>query len=288
MNQIIERKLKRLLKNKVVLVTGGAGSVGSVLVEKILNYPIKQIRVIDINEHALFQLQRNLNNQKLRVLFGSITDQDRIDIALRNVDIVIHTAALKNLEITEFNAFETININVNGTGNLIKMAIKHEPEIFINISTDKAAGSTTLYGTTKEIGERLTTWAGIHFQNTKFASVRFGNVIETRGNVFEIWNNEVKNNKPISITHPNMKRYFFHIEEAVDFILKSIIKIKQGAVFVPEMKSFSIKELADKVSKKQKVIGLRTGEKMEEILITDDERKNAIRKDGMWIINPNT
>ncbi len=284
MKENIEKKIAKSLRNKVVLVTGGAGSVGSVLVEKILEYPVKQVRVIDINEHSLFQLQRNINNPKLRVLFGSITNQDRMEVALKNVDIIIHTAALKNIEITEFNALETIDINVNGTVNLIKAAIKLEPSIFLNISTDKVANSSTLYGATKEIGERLTSWAGIHFQSTKFASVRMGNVIETRGNVFEIWKKEVENNKPLSITHQEMRRYFFHVNEAVDFILKCITEIKQGAIFIPKMKSYKITELANKISKNHNIIGLRPGEKMEEILITDDEKKIAIKKDNMWII----
>ena len=287
MKQNVERDVTKLLKSKTVLITGGAGSVGSALVEKILKYPVKQVRVLDINEHSLFQLQRTMNNTKLRVLFGSITDLERLEIALKGVDIVIHTAALKNIEITEFNALETININVNGTANLIKTAIKYEPSVFLNISTDKAASSSTLYGTTKEIGERLTSWAGTHFQSTKFASVRFGNVIETRGNVFEVWKKELENNKPLSITHPEMKRYFFHINEAVNFILKCLVVMKQGAVFVPKMKSYNIKELADKISKNQRIIGLRPGEKMEEILITEDEIKRAIKKDDMWIITPN-
>lgn len=287
MKQNVERNITKLLKNRTVLVTGGAGSVGSVLVEKILKYPVKQVRVLDINEHSLFQLKRTLNNTKLRILFGSVTDLNRLEIALKGVDIIIHTAALKNVEITEFNAIETIDINVNGTVNLIKTAIKYEPSIFLNISTDKAASSSTLYGATKEIGERLTSWAGIHFQSTKFASVRFGNVIETRGNVFEVWKREFENNKPLSITHPEMKRYFFHINEAVNFILKCLTEMRQGAVFVPKMKSYNIKELADKISKDQHVIGLRPGEKMEEILITDDEKKAAIKKEDMWIITTN-
>ena len=287
MKQNVEKDITKLLKSKTVLITGGAGSVGSALVEKILKYPVKQVRVLDINENSLFQLQRTMNNTKLRVLFGSITDLERLEIALKDVDIIIHTAALKNIEITEFNALETININVNGTANLIKTVIKCEPSIFLNISTDKAVSSSTLYGTTKEIGERLTSWAGIHFQSTKFASVRFGNVMETRGNVFEVWEKELENNKPLSITHPEMKRYFFQINEAVDFILKCLVVIKQGAVFVPKMKSYNIKELADKISKNQRIIGLRPGEKMEEILITEDEKKRAIKKDDMWIITPN-
>ena len=276
--------INKIFKNKVVLITGGAGSVGSALAERILEYPVKAVRVLDSNEHALFTLKRSLNDSRLRLLLGNILDKDRVEMASNDTDIIIHAAAAKNIEITEFNAIDTIDININGTVNMIKTAIKTKPERFLNISTDKVAETSTLYGTTKEIGERLTAWAGKHIQTTQFASVRFGNVMETRGNVFEVWEKEVSEKKPISITDPNMKRYFFHINEAVDFILECITNIQQGAIFIPKMKSYKIKELADKVSKKQKIIGLRPGEKLEEVLITEDEIKKAVSKKNYWIL----
>ncbi len=280
----LKSPLKNLLKNKSILITGGAGSLGAVLVEKLLIYKIKQIRILDINEHALFQIKRKFSDDRLRILFGNITNTDRLEMACDGIDIVIHAAALKNLEITEFNAIDAIEINVNGTLNMIKTAIKKEPKIFLNISTDKAASSSTLYGATKEIGERLTTWASIHFQKTKFASVRFGNIIETRGNVFEVWDEEFKNNQPLSITDPLMNRFFWHIDEAADFILNCLHIAKQGDIIIPKMKSYKIKELADKISKKQKIIGLRPGEKKEEILITTNELDSSIEHNNMWII----
>ncbi len=283
-NSVQDNRIDKVFKNKVMLITGGAGSVGSALAARMLEYPVKAVRVLDYNEHALFTLKRSLNDPRLRLLLGNILDKDRLEMASNDADIIIHAAAAKNIEITEFNAIDTIDININGTVNMIKTAIKTKPKIFLNISTDKVAESSTLYGTTKEIGERLTTWAGKHVQTTKFASVRFGNVIETRGNVFEVWKKEVSENKPISITNPNMKRYFFHIEEAVDFIIKCLVDIQQGAVFIPKMKSYKIQELADKISKKQKIIGLRPGEKMEEILITKEELKRAISKKDYWIL----
>jgi UDP-N-acetylglucosamine 4,6-dehydratase len=162
--------------------------------------------------------------------------------------------------------------------------MKVKPKIVINVSTDKAAESSTLYGTTKNLGEKLTSWAGNHLPNSKFASVRFGNVIETRGNVFEVWDEEMKKDKPLSLTHPDMKRYFFSVEEAVNFILKSFPIADKGEIFVPKMKSYHIKELADKVSPKHKIIGLRPGEKMTEILLTQDEKNNSSERKEMWII----
>lgn len=278
--------LTKALKNKAILVTGGAGSIGSVLVEKLLEYPIQSVRVLDIDEYALAKLNKRLKDPRLRILLGNILDQDRLDMAGDGIDIVFHLAAIKNIEISEFNPIETIDVNVNGTVNMIKMLIKKKPEIFINISTDKAADASTLYGNTKQLGERLTSWAGYHIKKTRSASVRFGNVIESRGNVFEIWNEEKNNNKPLSITEPSMKRYFIHANEVVDFILGCILLAKEGEIFVPKMKIHNIKQLADKISKSQRIIGLRQGEKIQEILLNSDEKMHAIEKDDMWIIRP--
>ena len=282
----MELKINQELKNKVVLITGGAGSVGSVLTKKILEFPVKSVRVLDVDEFALFKLSKTIKDSRLRLLLGDIQNVDRVEMAGIGVDIVIHLAAVKNIEITEFNPIETINININGTVNMIKMAIKNKPKKFLNVSSDKSVDSSTLYGTTKQLGERLTSWAGHHVETTGFASVRFGNVIESRGNVFEIWDEQKRNNKPLSITDPNMQRYFFHVDESVEFILKCLPLIKEGEIFVPKMSSFIIKDLADQISKKQKTIGLRHGEKMEEILISNEEKKIAEEKKDMWIIKP--
>jgi len=279
--------LTKELKNKVILVTGGAGSIGSALAERILSYPVKSVRILDVDEHALFKLKRKLNDPRLRMLLGNILNKDRIEMAGKDADIIIHTAAIKNIEISEFNPIETIDVNINGTVNLIKSVINNKPKKFLNISTDKAAESSTLYGTTKQLGEKLTSWAGAHIQSTKFASVRFGNVMETRGNVFEVWDEELKNNKPLSITDPKMKRYFFHIDEAVDFVLKCLTVMNKGEIFVPKMKSYKIKDIAKNISTKQKIIGLRSGEKLDEILITETEKQKSTERKDMWIIQPN-
>lgn len=286
MSSKLKNQLKKELKNKVILITGGAGSIGSALAKEILRYPIKSLRVLDIDEHALFKLKRSVEDKKLRMLLGSVLDRERVDMAGSKVDIIIHTAAIKNLEISEFNAIETIDVNINGIVNMIKMVERNNPKKFLNISTDKAAESTTLYGTTKQVGERLTSWAAAHIETTKFASVRFGNVFESRGNVFEIWDEELKEKKPLSITDPKMRRYFFHKSDAVDFILKVLLLMKGGEVFVPKMKSFKIIELAKERSKNHKIIGKRRGEKIEEVLITANEKKNAKERSNMWIVKP--
>ena len=280
-NQI---QLKKILKNQVILITGGAGSIGSSLTKTLLNYPVKSIRVFDNNEHALFKLSHSLDDSRVQPLLGDILNKDSMDLAVLDTDIIIHTAALKNIEITEYNPIETIDVNVNGTINLIKSVIKNKPKIFINISTDKVAESSTLYGTTKQLGERLTNWAGPHIHTTKFATVRLGNIIETRGNVFEVWNEQLKNNLPLTITDSKMKRYFFHMDEAVDFILQCMLHVNKGEIFVPKMKLYTITDLALKISKNHKIIGPRQGEKLQEILITEEEKSLSKEKENMWII----
>jgi UDP-N-acetylglucosamine 4,6-dehydratase/5-epimerase len=279
-----EIKLKKILKNKVVLITGGAGSIGSSLAKTLLNYNVKSIRVFDNNEHALFKLAHSLNDKRIQPLLGDILNKDRVELAVLGSDIIIHTAALKNIEITEYNPIETIDVNVNGTINLLKSIIKNKSNIFINISTDKVAESSTLYGTTKQLGERLTNWAGPHISTTKFATVRLGNIIETRGNVFEVWNEQIENKLPLTITDPKMKRYFFHMNEAIDFILQCLLHVNKGEIFVPKMKLQKITDIASKISKNQKIVGARQGEKLQEILITDDEKKISKETENMWII----
>ena len=280
----IDKKISKELQNKTILVTGGAGSIGSHLVKEILAYPVKSVRVLDIDEHALFRLNRDVNSSKLRPLLGNILDKDRVEMAGNGADIIFHLAAIKNIEISEFNPIETIDANVVGTVNMIKMTMKNKPKKFLNISTDKSVASSTLYGATKLLGEKLTSWAGMHLVDTKFATVRFGNVKESRGNVFEIWNNEVQKNKPLSITHPSMERYFFHVNEAVDFILSCLPLISKGEIFVPKMKMYKISKLANEITKNHKIVGLRKGEKLKEILLTREELKYAISNKKMWVI----
>jgi len=276
--------LKKELKNKTILITGGAGSIGSFLTKRLLEYPVHAIRVLDIDEHALFQLGHSINDSRLRLLLGSVYDLSRIEMAGSGVDIIFHTAAVKNIEISEFNPFETIDTNISGTINMIKMSIKNKPIKFFNISTDKAVDPTTLYGSTKQIGERLISWASTHIDSVKFSTIRFGNVIETRGNVFEIWENQSSTNIPLSITDNKMERYFFHIDEAINFILQCISISKGGEIFIPKMKLYKIQDLAKKISKNHKLIGSRKGEKISEILISDVEKKSAIERNDMWII----
>ena len=281
----ITKKTSNYLKNKTILITGGAGSIGYSLAKKVLEYPVKSVRVLDINEYALFKLKHKVSDSRLRLLLGSITDEGRVEMACQNVDIIFHAAAIKNIEISEFNPIETIETNVNGLVNLIKVLNRTKPELFLNISTDKAVNPSTLYGTTKQLAERLCTWVGFQGHHTKYATVRLGNVFETQGNVFEIWKEQKDNDLPLSITDPNMKRFFFHMDEAISFIFECIPLTDSGEIFIPKMKLYNIKDCADKISKNHKIIGIRKGEKLDEVLISDSEKKMALERKNIWIIS---
>jgi len=270
----------------VFLVTGGAGSLGSAVVKHLLSYNhLHAVRVFDSNEDALFKLKRELDSPKLRTLLGDIRDRERVKMALEGVDCVIHCAAVKNLEVSEYNAPETTRVNIEGTNNLIETFIRTKGKVFVFVSSDKAVEYESIYGATKFVGEKLTTWASrVTSEDKQFVVIRTGNFFESRGNVFEVWAKEMKANKPISITDPTITRYFIHIDEAASFVVSVVKNPRNGAIYVPKMQNYKIMDLAKKTGAEFKVIGLRDGEKMMEELMTEKEKLMAEETDDRWII----
>ncbi|MBI4128402.1 MAG: SDR family NAD(P)-dependent oxidoreductase [Parcubacteria group bacterium] len=270
---------------RTVLVTGGAGSIGSAVVTRILEAPVHALRVFDVNEDALFKLGRRVNkDSKMRLLLGDIRDRERVKMAIRGVDTVLHLASVKNIEVSEYNASEACRVNIEGTINLIETCLKASVDRFLTVSSDKAAKYSTLYGATKYIQEKLTSWAASISDETVFASARFGNVVETRGNVFEVWRKENSEGKPLSVTHPDMKRYLWHLSEAAEFIVNRVEDMENGYIYVPKMKEHSILELAKQYGKTGSfsIIGLRPGEKIREDLMFDFEKGED--RDTYWAI----
>jgi len=267
------------------LVTGGAGSIGLGLVQEILKrYEPKTVRIFDNSDYALARAARRLSDKRIRCLLGDVEDYRRVEMALRGVDYVFHLAAIKDIGVTEYNPIETIRVNVLGTVNLVEAAMKTRPKKLIYISSDKAVEATTLYGATKFISEKLTLWGHqVYYPSVVFSVVRLGNVIETRGNVFEVWHDQVKRGEPITITDPEARRFFFNMDKAVDSILEAFEKARGGEIFVPDMEEFKIADLAPKHSP-IRITGLRLGEKLREKLMTDEERKRASRSGVLWVI----
>lgn len=283
-------------ENKTILVTGGSGSIGSYLVEALLNSPCKSIRVLSNNEHELYSLEKKYgSNQKLRFLLGDIRDKGRLTIATEGADIVFHAAAVKHLPLCEFNPFDAVQTNVIGTQNIIEACISSNVEKFVFISTDKAASPLSTLGATKLLAERLTI-AAMAYRRTLSRPVmyciRFGNVLGTRGSVLELFYDQIKSNQPITITNKEMTRFTMTPQQAVNLILSTVKIAKGGEVFVLKMKVMRIVDLVQAMIElysnnlNPQIIetGVREGEKIHEDLITNEELARTRDLNGMFVI----
>lgn len=290
------------LSGKAVLVTGGCGSIGTPLVEKILKYDPSVVRVLDTNEQELFELQQKLGNgAPVRYLLGSVRDADRLELALEGVDVVFHAAALKHVELNEYNPFEAVQTNVQGTQNLIRVALEEEVESFVGVSTDKASNPTSVMGATKLLSERLIIAANTYkgSRETRFGCVRFGNVLGSSGSVVPLFAEQISEGGPVTVTNPEMTRFIMPIEKAADLVLKSHEQMTSGEIFVLKMPAFQVDTLAEVMINRYasefghdpgeietEIIGARPGERVHEKLISTDEKDHARELEEMYVILP--
>ncbi len=289
---------EKFYSGKTILVTGGAGSIGSEIVGSLMKLNPHAIRVLDINETGLFDLEQKLQSPKIRTLIGDVRDKDRLKRALEDVNIVFHAAALKHVPLCEYNPFDAVKTNAIGTQNVMDVSLDEEVEKVILISTDKAVNPTNVMGATKLLAERLVISAN-HYKgkrNIAFSCVRFGNVMDSRGSVIPLFRSQIKNGSPLTITDPNMTRFVMSIPNAVNLIFKAAYMSKGGETFILKMPALRIIDLAEvmaeeltpKKSKTEiKTIGKRAGEKMYEELMTEDEVKYAVEEDGLYVLNSN-
>ena len=291
-----------LFRNKAILVTGGVGSIGSEIVNQLLTHKPRQIRVFDNRETELFHMQHRLDrHENLRFLLGDIRDKDRLKMAMENVDFVFHAAALKHVPSCEYNPFEAVKTNVYGTQNVIESAISANVERVINISTDKVTNTINTMGATKLLAERLTTSAQYYKgrKRTIFSSVRFGNVVGSRGSVADLFERQIRKGGPVTLTHPEMTRFIMTIGQAVSLVLKAADEMQGGEIFILKMPVFRLKDLSEIMVEelaprhnflpsgiKIRIIGLRPGEKMHESLMTDEESANSLETREMFIVLP--
>jgi len=283
------KRMHKLYRDKVCLITGGAGSLGKALIKELLKFPVKAIRVLDSDENGLFNLKLEINDKRMRFLLGNVCDLDRLRRAVENVQIVWHLSAIKHVEIGELNPFEVLKVNIIGTQNVIEAVLdeKHvERSIFI--SSDKSVGSpTNIYGASKYFGERLTLTANNYKGDrpTVFGCIRLPNLKGSRGSVYEIWEKQLKEGRPLSVTDERMERYFMDLDEGATFILKATAFMDKPAIIVPtNVKKYKIIDLAKELSDKIEIVGARPGERIKERLLTPEERTIAKRVRGMWII----
>lgn len=284
-------------KNKVVIVTGGTGSIGSEIVRQLLATEAAQIRIYSRDEHKQHELKQDLgDDRRLRYLVGDIRDKDRLDFAFLGVDICFHAAALKHVPVCEYNPFEAVKTNIVGTQNVIDISIKHNLEKVMALSTDKAVSPESVLGASKLMMERLIIAANLMTgpSRTRFSAVRFGNILNSRGSVIHLWRKQIEDGGPITITDKKALRFFMEIPEAVKFVFESTRIARGGEIFVLKMKERSIVKFAEDVvatygnGKKIKFsfIGMRPGEKLREALITVEEFSHTLETTSMLIIIP--
>ena len=284
------------MKNKSILITGGTGSFGSKFIEVVIKkFPkIKKLVIFsrdELKQHDLSQIPFfKKNEKKLRFLLGDIRDLNRVNWALKDIDIVVHAAALKQVPAAEYNPSEFIKTNIIGTENLINASLNNNVEKFISLSTDKAASPVNLYGATKLCADKLV----VNAQNTvgkkklKFSVVRYGNVANSRGSVIPIFQKQKQKNK-LSLTSVEMTRFMITKEQGVNFVINCLKKMWGGEIFVPKLPSIKIIDLAKHIAPKSKIIniGIRPGEKLHEEMITSEDSPNTIEFKNHYVILPN-
>jgi len=294
--------MEKLFRNKNVLITGGAGSVGRELAREILEYHPKVLRIFDIDETRRFELQQEFGElENVRFLLGDVRDRARLRYAIENIDIVFHAAALKHVEACEYNPFEAIKTNVLGTQNVIDVAIEEEVSKVIFTSSDKAVNPTNVMGTTKLMCERLMTAANYYrgLRKIAFSSVRFGNVVGSSGSVTPLFKTQIQMGGPLTVTNPNMTRFIMPMSQALGLLFKATEIAQGGEVFIFKMPAVKVSDLASTMIEslapkwghssseiKIKVIGSKPGEKMYEELMTNDEAGRALETKDMFIVLP--
>lgn len=301
---ISESGIADFYKGKKILVVGGTGSVGEKMVEKLLKLEPAVVRIFSRDEFKQYELAvKHEGERRLRYLIGDVRDYERLERAATDIDVIFNLAALKHVPACEYNPFEAVKTNVIGTQNIINTAISRKVSTVVFTSSDKAINPTNAMGATKLLGERLMIAAeymkgGV---DASFAAVRFGNVLGSRGSVIPLFVKQIRERGEISVTDPTMTRFMMSVEDAASLTLKAAAAAKGGEIFVLKMPNIKISDLVsvvvELVSEKYGIrqetvtineVGLRTGEKMYEELMTELESKNAYEMPGMYAILPDS
>ena len=277
-----------MYKNKKILITGGTGSLGTALTKRLLSMNVEQIRIFSRNEFKQISMESEIHDDRLRFLIGDVRDQKRLRRAIEDVDIVFHAAALKHVPKIEYNPFEAIKTNVEGSQNVIDACLENNVERAVCIGTDKAVSPLNTYGATKLLMEKLfinaQQYSNPKKHPTKFFAVRYGNVFGSSGSVIPKFIDQIKNNESLTITDEKMTRFSITMQQALDFILKATELGNGTEIFIPRLKSYNLEQVKNTLfdlfgTSNSKTIGIRPGEKLHETLINFDEMRSA------WIYN---
>lgn len=281
-----------MFNNKSVLITGGTGSFGKKYVQTLLDrYKPKRLVIYSRDELKQYEMQQRFNDPCMRYFIGDVRDKARLNQAMRGVDFVIHAAALKQVPAAEYNPMECIKTNVHGAENVIHAALENEVERVIALSTDKAANPINLYGATKLASDKLfvaaNNMAGGH--KTMFSVVRYGNVVGSRGSVVPFFKKLLADRVDyLPITDERMTRFWITLQQGVDFVLKNFERMYGGEIFVPKIPSVRIIDLAEAIGPgvKRKIIGIRPGEKLHEIMCPADDSHLTLEFANHYVLGP--
>jgi UDP-N-acetylglucosamine 4,6-dehydratase/5-epimerase len=280
-----------VFKNKVILVTGGTGSFGQQFVKTLLNYGgADKIIIFSRDELKQYEMMKNISDPegRLRFFIGDVRDIDRLDHAFREVDYVVHAAALKQVPALEYNPFEAIKTNILGTKNVITAAIRQNVKKVILVSTDKAANPANLYGATKLCAEKLMVSANVYAPGgTCFSVVRYGNVLGSRGSLLQVVEKQ-KSTGEITLTHEDMTRFWITLDQGVALVCYALEHSYGGEIVIPKIPSMNVKDFIGFVAPgcSIKTVGIRPGEKLHESLVTCEESRNTYEDEGNYIILP--
>ncbi len=281
-----------MIEGKTILITGGTGSFGRKFVKTILeNFKPSKIIIYSRDELKQYEMALEFNQKCMRYFIGDVRDKERLIKAMNGVDIVIHAAALKHVPIAEYNPMECIKTNINGAQNVIDASLENGVSNVIALSTDKAANPINLYGATKLASDKLFVAAN-NFKGksaTKFSVVRYGNVIGSRGSVVPFFKKIIEEGaKEIPITDERMSRFWITLEESVLFVIKNLERMQGGEIFVPKIPSMKIVDLASALAPNTpiKIIGVRPGEKLHEVMIPEDDSYLSIEFSDHFVITP--
>jgi len=281
-----------MLDDSSILVTGGTGSFGKEFIRKVLQSSRPRRIIIysrDEWKQSEMQADPDFQDKSVRFFLGDVRDKDRLGLAMREVDYVIHAAALKQVPAAEYNPHEFIKTNVNGATNIVEAAIGAKVKRVVALSTDKAVNPVNLYGATKLCSDKVFIAANSYAGGgaTTFSVVRYGNVVGSRGSVIPLFQKQRETGK-ITITNPDMTRFLITLNQGVDFVLQSLKNMVGGELFVPKIPACTVDSLADVLAPncEREIIGLRPGEKIHEILIPSDEARNVLEFENHFVIQP--
>lgn len=295
--------MKNIFKNKKILITGGTGSIGQEILQEILKYEPTVVRVLDVDETKQFELQQEYEDfDNVRFLLGDIRDISRLHRAFNDIDIIYHTAAYKHVLSSEYNPFEAIKTNVYGIQNVIEAAIDTAVKKVIFTSSDKAVNPCNVMGATKLLGERLITAANYYrgaASGTIFSSVRFGNVLSSRGSVSPLFKRQIQKGGPVTITNKEMTRFVMSNSQTINLLFKVAEIAQGGEIFIFKMPVIRIIDLAEVMIEELalkygynrddiaiKIIGNKPGEKMYEELMTEEESARSLETEELFIVLP--